>query len=101
MKNYNKNVPSSFLEYYDANNLYGWAMWKTLPIGNFRWTDNLSKYTEYYIKNYNENIDFGCFLEVDIEYPKHLWSLHQGLRFFPEKKKLGNVEKLVTSFEDI
>ena len=25
MKNYNKNIESSYLEYLDANNLYGWA----------------------------------------------------------------------------
>ena len=37
MKNYDKNMKSSFLEYVDANNLYGWAMSKKLPIGNFKW----------------------------------------------------------------
>ena len=36
MKNYDKNMKSSFLEYVDANNLYGWAMSKKLPIGNFK-----------------------------------------------------------------
>ena len=86
--------------YLDANNLYGWAMCKMLPIGSFRWATNLSKYTEYYIKNYNEYSDTGYFLEVDIEYPKTLWGLYKDLPFLPEKKKLENVEKLVTSIED-
>ena len=76
MKNYNKNVPSSYLEYLDVNNLYGWAMCKKLPIDNFRWTEDLDTYTENFIKNYDANRDYGCALEVDIEYPKTLWGLH-------------------------
>ena len=35
MKNYNKNIVSSFLMYLDANNLYGWEMCKKLPVGEF------------------------------------------------------------------
>ena len=42
----------------------------------------------------------GYFVEVDIEYPKHLWSSHKDLPFLPERKKLGKVEKLVCSIED-
>ena len=100
MKSYNKNKLSSYLMYSEANNLYGWAMCKKLPIGNFRWATNLSKYTESFIKNYDKNSDWGSTIEVDIEYPKHLSGIHNELPFLAEKKKLGNVEKLVTSFEN-
>ena len=41
MKNYDKNIPSSYLEYLHANNLYGWAMCKKLPVDNFRWAEDL------------------------------------------------------------
>ena len=86
--------------YLDANNLYGWAMSKKLPVSNFIWVDDLSRFTESFIKNCDENSDVGYFLEVDIEYPKQLWGLHKDLPFLAERKKLGNVEKLVTSIED-
>ena len=36
MKNYDKKKESSFLMYVDANNLYGWAMSKTLPVHEFK-----------------------------------------------------------------
>ena len=46
MKNYDKNEESSFLEYLDANNLYGWAMSQPLPVDGFDWVKNLSKIDE-------------------------------------------------------
>ena len=45
MSNYNPNIPSSFLMYLDANNLYGWSMCRKLPLSNFIWIKNLSKLT--------------------------------------------------------
>ena len=35
MRNYDKNK-ESFLMYVDANNLYGWAMSKKLPVDGFK-----------------------------------------------------------------
>ena len=59
MKNYDKNKESSFLMYVDANDLYGWAMSKTLPVDGFKWVDDLSMFTEDFIKNYDEEGDVG------------------------------------------
>ena len=76
-------------------------MSKKLPVNGFMWYNNyLSDFTEEFIKNYDENSDEGYFLEVDIEYPKQLWSSHKDLPFLPERKKLEKVEKLVCSIED-
>ena len=51
MKNYDKNNESSYIEYLDANNLYGWAMSQKLPVNGFKWVKNLSKFNEDFIKN--------------------------------------------------
>ena len=99
-KNYDKRIESSYLMYLDASSLYGWAMSKKLPVNGFKWENDLSRFNENFIKNYNENSDVGYFLEVDIEYPKQLQSLHKDLPFLPKRKKLGKVEKLVCSIED-
>ena len=41
MNNYDANQETSYLQYLDANNLYGWSMSKKLPVNNFEWmTDN-------------------------------------------------------------
>ena len=37
MKNYDKRIDSSYLMYLDANNLYGWTMYKKLPVNGFKW----------------------------------------------------------------
>ena len=51
MENCNKSVKSSYLPYLDVNNLYGWSMCKKLPVNGFKWIEDLSKFTEDFIKN--------------------------------------------------
>ena len=98
MKYYNKCIKSSYIEYLDANNLYGWAMSQKLPVDSFKWVEKLSKFNEKFIKNYNENSDKGCFLEIDVEYPKELSNLHKNLPFLP--KKINKWKKIICSIED-
>ena len=37
MKNYDKNKESSYIQYVNANNLYGWAMSQKLHVDGFKW----------------------------------------------------------------
>ena len=53
MKDYDKNKKSSYLNYYDVNNLYGWAMSQKLPVNNFEKIEETSQFNEDFIKNYN------------------------------------------------
>ena len=99
MKNYHNNEESSYIQYLDATNLYGWAMSKKLPVNGFKWLDN-DKTAEHvineeFIKNYNKNDKKGYILEVDVKYPKKLHELHSDLPFLPERMEISKCKKLV------
>ena len=64
MTDIDKNEQSSYLKYWDVNNLYGWAMSQKLPVDNFKWLEDVSKFDESLIKSYNEEIEEGYFFEV-------------------------------------
>ena len=99
IKNHDTNKESSYLEYVDANNLYGWAMSQKLPIWKFEWIqkDDTSKFDEKFIKNYDENSDKGYIFEVDVAYPENICMLHSDLAFLPERMKINKCTKLVCS----
>ena len=100
MKDYDKNKESSYLQYWDVNNLYGWAMSQKLPVNNFEWIKDTSQFNEDFMKNYNEESDEGYFLEVDVQYLEKLQELHNDLPFLPESMKIEKVEKLVANLHD-
>ena len=97
MKNYNKDEESSYIQYLDANNLYGRAMSKKLPVNGFRWldSDEINEINGEFIKNYNENDKKGYILEVDVKYPKELHDLHSDLPFLPKRMEINKCKKLV------
>ena len=99
MKTYNKNIKSSYVQYIDANNLYGRAICTKLPVRGFKW-DDVNKYSDDMIKNYDEDGKYGAILEVDIEYPIHLQKKHIDLPFLCVRKILNKTSKLITSFEN-
>ena len=102
MKNYNNNEESSYIQYLDANNLFGWAMSKKLPVNGFRWLDSneINKINEEFIKNYNENDNKGYIFEVDVRYPRRLHDLHSDLPFLPERIETSKCKKLVCNLFD-
>ena len=53
MKGYDKNKEPSYFQYWDGNNLYGWAMSQKLPVNNFGWIKDTFQFNEDFIKNYN------------------------------------------------
>ena len=106
MQNYNNNEESSYIQYLDANNLYGLAMSKKLQVNGFKWFDtletsalarsnNINEINEDFIKNYDENNDKGYILEVDVKYPKRLHELHSDLPFLSERIEVNKCKKLV------
>ena len=99
MKNYNTHEESSYIQYLDANNLYGWAMSKKLPVNGFKWTHN-NIINEEFIKNYNENDKKGYILEVHVKYPKKLHNLHSDFPFLPERIEINKCKKLVCNLYD-
>ena len=51
MEDYDKNKESSYLKYWDVNNLYGLAMSEKFPVNNFEWIEDTSQCNEYFTKN--------------------------------------------------
>ena len=97
MKSYNKDEESSYIQYLDTNNLYGWAMSKKLPTNGFKWLDTSgtsNKINEEFIKNYNENDNKGYILKMDVKYPKRLYELHSDLPFLSERMEVNKCKKL-------
>ena len=61
-------------------------MSQKLPVNCFKWENDLSKFNEDFIKNYNENGDVGYFLEVDVKIEKNYLVLIKSYHFYQREK---------------
>ena len=96
MNSFNPNEKTSYLQYLDANNLYGWVMFQALPTGGFKWVEVKPEEISKLAKLKNK----GYLLEVDVKYPKELHNSHNDLPFMCKKLKINGVEKLVPNLFD-
>ncbi|KAL4101236.1 hypothetical protein QTP88_021256 [Uroleucon formosanum] len=95
---FKKQEESIFLQYLDANNLYGWAMSKYLPTGDFKWVDSLN---DFDVMNISDKSCKGYILEVDLHYPKELHDLHSDFPLAPERHfDNKQLPKLLTTLYD-
>ena len=116
---YDESKESTYIQYLDANNLYGWAISKPLPIHDFKWM------TENELRSLQDprasvsfipkpgtsarslqdpsasampsNFAEGCILEVDLDYPEHLHDELNDYPLAPERLNIEGVEELVTN----
>ena len=93
---FHPNEDTTYLQYLDANNLYGWAMSQPLPTGGFKWTDVYPNE----ISELATRTDKCYVLEVDVSYPKDLHYSHNDLPFMCERMEINGVEKLVPNLRD-
>ena len=95
MKEYDSNKPTNYLQYLDANNLYGWALSQPLPTGEFKWINCDSWNPNRLVDMLSSEKNYGYLLEVDVNYPEKLHDLHNDIPFMCRKMKVNGVEKLI------
>ena len=100
MNDYDKKKKPSYIQYLDANNLYGKAMTEKFPVRGFKWVNDISKIDEDFVKDYNKIDNKGYILDVDVDYPSKLQNLHSDLPFLPERMIINNIKKLVCNLND-
>jgi hypothetical protein len=84
LSNHDPSKPSSYLTYLDANNLYGWAMSQFLPIGGYKWEENVARFTPEIISRMSDTAPRGFIFEADLSIPVHLHDYFNDYPVAPE-----------------
>ena len=95
MKDYNKNNQSSYIQYWDVNNLHGWAMLQKLPANIFGLIKDICQFNEDFIKKaimkkVMKDIFLKLLLSTLTDYMNFLMIYH----FYPKQSKLKKWKNL-------
>ena len=98
MKEHDKNIESSYLQYWDVSNLCGWEILQKLSVNNFDRIKDTNN--ENFIKVYNEESDEGWstwMVKVNGQHIRKLHELHNDLLFLSKRMKIEKVEKIAAN----
>ena len=95
MKDFDLNKESSYLIYWNVNNLYGWGMSQIFLVDRFKWRTEKYTFDEELTKIYDESSDKRHILEIDVKDAKELQDLHSDLSFLHVRIMIKKCKKLV------
>ena len=75
--------------YWDANNIYGYAMIQNLPCSGFTFL-NQKEINDFDLDSVSENSPIGYILEVDLEHCKELYNSYSDYPLCPEKIEISS-----------
>ena len=80
LKSYNTKKPTSYIIYLVPNSLYGHFMMQLVLSEMLYWVNQ----KDFNLKDYSNDSQIGCFLELDLDYPDDLPDFHNyyPLKFF-------------------
>ena len=100
-KLYDPEKETSYVVYFDSNNLYGFIMGGKIPCNGFEW---MKQEEMDYLFNHQTREEWEkmpCALEVDLEYPKEIHDLHNDLPCCPETIELEKkIKKLIPNLNN-
>ena len=79
---------STYLSYWDSNNLYGNALRQKLPVSNFQWVDQ-TELVKIDWQHLDTDGDIGYFVKIDLDYPPEVQDRTADYPLAPER---GTVE---------
>ena len=86
MNDYDKNKELSYLQYWDVNNLYGWAVLQKLPVNSFEWIKDTSQFNEDFIKTIMKKVMKDIFSKLMFSILKNNMNFIMIYHFYLERR---------------